>query len=168
MFSLLTCITCLIPIWLLISLPHRLLNWRHKWATVDWYWKQIAVVTLITLIGWLWIPLGTGRGCQMLISLSGHPWSMWQSKYVVYLKLVMDLSCIPLQWTNTAKQFQKLMDKRFLGVQKVTSVFEKQTYGPILPWYCKQLLLLKTRQDQWQIQGRGPPPPPLFLDQTEG
>ena len=32
MFSLLTCITCLIPIWLLISLPHRLLNWRHKWA----------------------------------------------------------------------------------------------------------------------------------------
>ena len=94
----------------------------------------------------------------MLISLSGHPWSMWQSKYVVYLKLVMDLSCIPLQWTNTAKQFQRLMDKHFLGVQKVTSVFEKQTYGPILPWYCKQLLLLKTRQDQWQIQGRGPPP----------
>ena len=116
------------------------------------------MVTLITLIGWLWIPLGTGRGCQMLISLSGHPWSMWQSKYVVYLKLFMDLSCIPLQWTNTAKQFQRLMDKRFLGVQKVTSVFEKQTYGPILPWYCKQLLLLKTRQDQWQIQGRGPPP----------
>ena len=128
------------------------------------------MVTLITLIGWLWIPLGTGRGCQMLISLSGHPWSMWQSKYVVYLKLVMDLSCIPLQWTNTAKQFQRLMDKRFLGVQKVTSVFEKQTYGPILPWYCKQLLLLKTRQDQWQIQGRGlgAHPPPLCLDQTEG
>ena len=94
----------------------------------------------------------------MLISLSGHLWSMWQSKCVVYFKLVMDLSCIPLQWTNTVKQFQRLMDKHFLGVQKVTSVFEKQTYGPILPWYCKQPLLLKTRQDQWQIQGRGPPP----------
>ena len=116
------------------------------------------MATLITLIGWLWIPLGTGRGCQMLISLSGHLWSMWQSKCVVYFKLVMDLSCIPLQWTNTVKQFQRLMDKHFLGVQKVTSVFEKQTYGPILPWYCKQPLLLKTRQDQWQIQGRGPPP----------
>ena len=106
----------------------------------------------------------------MLISLSGHLWSMWQSKCVVYFKLVMDLSCILLQWTNTVKQFQRLMDKHFLGVQKVTSVFEKQTYGPILPWYCKQPLLLKTRQDQWQIQGRGlgAHPPPLCLDQTEG
>ena len=104
----------------------------------------------------------------MLISLSGHLWSMWQSKCVVYFKLVMDLSCISLQWTNTGKQFQRLMDKRFLGVEKVTSVFEKQTYGPILPWYCKQPLLLKTRQDQWQIQGRGPPPPPLIFRRNWG
>ena len=103
----------------------------------------------------------------MLISLSGHLWSMWQSKCEVYFKLVMDLSRIPLQWTKTVKQFQRLMDKCFLGVQKITSVFEKQIYGPILPWYCKQPLLLKTRQDQWQIPGRGPAPP-LFLDHTEG
>ena len=100
----------------------------------------------------------------MLISLSGHLWSMWQSKCVVYFKLVMDLSCIPLQWTNTVKQFQDWW----------TSIFWKSKKLPVflrsrpMDLFCLDIVynLYYWKQDKIsgrsRVGGRGGGGPPLL------